>query len=59
MKSTFHHTPAHIRRALEVIARGDIRAADFITGEAPLTDLVGVLRHMMNRNGHLKTAILP
>ncbi len=59
VKSTFHHTPAHIRRALEVIARGDIRAADFITGEAPLTDLVGVLRHMMNRNGHLKTAILP
>jgi L-iditol 2-dehydrogenase len=59
VKSTFHHTPAHIRRALEAISRGDICAADFITGEAPLTDLVGVLRHMMNRNGHLKTAILP
>jgi len=59
IKSSFHHTPAHIRRALEVIARGEIRSADFITGQAPLTDLVGVLRHMMNRNGHLKTAILP
>ncbi len=59
IRSSFHHTPAHIRRALEVIARSDIRAADFITGEAPLKDLLGVLRHMMNRNGHLKTAILP
>ena len=59
IKSSFHHTPAHIRRALDVISRGEIRSADFITGQAPLTDLVGVLRHMMNRNGHLKTAILP
>ena len=59
LKSSFHHTPGHIRRALEVITRGDIRAADFVTGEAPLADLLGVLRHMMNRNGHLKTAILP
>ena len=59
LKSSFHHTPAHIRRALDVIIRGDIRAADFITGEAPLTDLLGVFQHMLNRNGHLKTAILP
>ncbi len=59
LRSTFHHTPGHVRQALDVIARGDIRAADFVTGEAPLTDLVGVFRHMMNRNGHLKTAILP
>ena len=49
----------HIRRALEIIARGDIRAADFVTGEAPLTDILGVIRQMMSRNGHLKTAILP
>jgi L-iditol 2-dehydrogenase len=59
LKSSFHHTPAHIRRALDVIIRGDIRAADFITGAAPLSDLLGVFRHMMSRNGHLKTAILP
>ncbi len=59
LKSSFHHTPGHIRRALEIITRGDIRAADFVTGEAPLADILGVLRHMMNRNGHLKTAILP
>jgi len=59
LKSSFHHTPDHIRRALELIARGEIRASHFVTGEAPLTDLLGVLRHMMNRNGHLKTAIRP
>ncbi len=59
IKSSFHHTPAHIRRALDAIACGEIRAADFITGEAPLSDLVAVLRHMLSRNGHLKTAILP
>ena len=59
LKSSFHHTPAHIRRALEVIARGDIRAADFLTGEAPLADILGVLREMMSHNGHLKTAIVP
>lgn len=59
LKSSFHHTPAHIRRALDVIARGEIRASDFVNGEARLADLLSVLRHMMNRNGHLKTAILP
>ena len=59
LKSSFHHTPVHIRRALDIIARGDIRAADFVTGEARLKDLLSVLRHMMSRNGHLKTAILP
>ena len=59
LKSSFHHTPAHIRRALDVISRGEIRSGDFVTGEAPLSEIPGVLRHMMHRNGHLKTAILP
>jgi len=59
LRSSFHHTPAHICRALESIARGEIRAADFITDEAPLSGLAGVLREMMSRNGRLKTAILP
>jgi L-iditol 2-dehydrogenase len=59
LKSSFHHTPAHIRRALDAIVKGDIKAADFVTGEAPLTEILDVLRHMMARNGHLKTAILP
>jgi L-iditol 2-dehydrogenase len=59
LKATFHHTPAHVRKALECISRGEIRGQDFITGEAPLSGLPEILRHMANRNGDLKTAILP
>jgi L-iditol 2-dehydrogenase len=59
IKSTFHHTPQFIREALDTIARGEIRARDFITGEVPLADLPSVFEHMKNRNGELKTAIIP
>jgi L-iditol 2-dehydrogenase len=59
LKATFHHTPAYIRKALEIISRGEIRGGDFITGEAPLTRLPELFRHMANRNGDLKTAIVP
>ena len=44
IKSTFHHTPRFIREALDTIARGEIRARDFITGEVPLADLAARLR---------------
>ena len=59
LKSSFHHTPAHIRRALDVIGGGEIRASEFVINEAPLSSLLEVFRHMMSHNGHLKTAILP
>lgn len=59
IKSTFHHTPQFIREALDTIVRGEIRAQDFITGEAPLSELPHVFRHMKNRNGELKTAVIP
>jgi L-iditol 2-dehydrogenase len=59
IKSTFHHTPRFIREALETIARGEIKASDFITGEAPLSDLPDVFEHMKQRNGELKTAVIP
>jgi L-iditol 2-dehydrogenase len=59
VKSTFHHTPRFMREALEAIARGEIRAADLITGEAPLADLPGVFEKMKDRSGQLKTAIIP
>lgn len=59
IKSTFHHTPRFIREALDTIARGEIRARDFITGEVPLADLPRVFEHMKNRNGELKTAVIP
>ena len=59
IKSTFHHTPRFMREALETIARGEVRASDFITGEVPLADLPSVFEHMKHRNGELKTAIIP
>jgi len=59
IKSTFHHAPQFIREALDTIVRGEIRASDFITGEVPLAELPHVFEHMKNRNGELKTAVIP
>ena len=59
IKSTFHHTPRFFREALDTIARGEIRASDFITGQASLAELPTVFEHMKNRNGELKTAVIP
>jgi L-iditol 2-dehydrogenase len=58
-KASFHHTPQHIRRALEAVSRGDITARDFVNREEPLANLLEVMRHLMSHNGHLKTAIIP
>ena len=59
IKSSFHHTPRFIREALETIARGEISARDFVTGEIRLTELPDLFQHMKNRNGTLKVAVLP
>ncbi|MFB3918081.1 MAG: zinc-binding dehydrogenase [Terriglobales bacterium] len=59
LKATFHHTPESVRKAFALIAERKIRGADYITGEAPLSRLQHVLRHMLNRNGDIKTAIIP
>jgi L-iditol 2-dehydrogenase len=59
IKSTFHHTPHFIREALAAIARGEIRASDFVTGEIPLRELPRMFEHMKHRNGELKTAVIP
>ncbi len=59
IKSTFHHTPRFIREALGCIARGEVRASDFVTGEIPLTELPQMFEHMKHRNGELKTAVIP
>jgi L-iditol 2-dehydrogenase len=58
-KASFHHTPAHIRRAIEVVSEGSISARDFIKSEEPLQNLLDVMRYLMSHNGHLKTAIIP
>lgn len=59
LKATFHHTPESVRKAFALIAEKKIKGADYITGEAPLSRLQQVLRHMLNRNGDIKTAIIP
>lgn len=58
-KASFHHTPSHVRKALEIVANGDITAHHFVNREEPLTNLLEVMRHLMSHNGHLKTAIIP
>jgi L-iditol 2-dehydrogenase len=59
VKSSFHHTPRFIREALETVAKGDVRASDFVTGEIQLAELPGLFVHMKNRNGLLKVAVMP
>jgi L-iditol 2-dehydrogenase len=58
-KASFHHTPGHIQKALEIVSNGDITARDFVNREEPLSNLLEVMRHLMSHNGHLKTAIIP
>jgi L-iditol 2-dehydrogenase len=59
IKASFHHTPRHIREALEAIHRGNLRAQSLITGEERLAFLGNVLERLLNRNGDLKIAIIP
>jgi len=58
-KASFHHTPAYIRKALDLVCAGHITASFFVNREEPLANLLEVMRHLMSHNGHLKTAILP
>jgi L-iditol 2-dehydrogenase len=58
-KASFHHTPGHIQKALEIVARGDISGHEFVNRQEPLANLLEVMRHLMSHNGHMKTAILP
>ncbi|HEY1493626.1 MAG TPA: zinc-binding dehydrogenase [Candidatus Solibacter sp.] len=58
-KASFHHTPAYIQKALELVCAGHITASVFVNKEEPLANLLEVMRHLMSHNGHLKTAIVP
>jgi len=59
-KASFHHTPAHIRRSLELIADGTVNASHLVNHEEPLTQLPQVLYDLAHRrNGQIKTAIIP
>jgi L-iditol 2-dehydrogenase len=58
-KASFHHTPAHVWKALDFVSRGIVTARDFVNRVEPLTNLLEVMRHLMSHNGHMKTAIIP
>jgi L-iditol 2-dehydrogenase len=55
--ASFHHTPRTIRRALEFIEAGVIRAADFVDGECPLSRLPELFKSMAAGNHAVKTLI--
>jgi len=55
--ASFHHTPRTIRRALEFIEAGAVRAADFVDGECPLTQLPELFQSMAAGNRVIKTLI--
>jgi len=55
--SSFHHTPRTIRRALELIETGVVRAPDFVDGEAFLDDLPGLFQSMAAGNRAVKTLV--
>jgi L-iditol 2-dehydrogenase len=59
-RASFHHTPSHIRRALEYVAQGKVSANQLVNHEQPLSDLPKVLHDLAHRrNGQIKTAIIP
>lgn len=58
-KASFHHTPDHIRRSLDIVASGKVTAKHLVNREEPLENLLQVMRDLMSRNGHIKTAIIP
>ena len=56
--ASFHHTPRTIRRALELIEAGVIRADDFVNGECPLSQLPQLFKSMAAGNHAVKTLVL-
>jgi len=59
VKASFHHTPRHIREALDAIYRGRFNAKSLITGHEPLASLASVLERLLNQSGDIKIAIIP
>ena len=55
--ASFHHTPRTIRRALQHIESGTVRAADFVDGLNGLSELPALFRAMATGNRAVKTLI--
>lgn len=65
IQATFHHTPASVREAFALIASGQFKSAQYITGRTALADLPGLFSKMLNRgsgrgsaDSDIKTAIV-
>lgn len=57
LRASFHHTPRTIRRALEFIEAGVIRADDFVDGECSLSELPELFKTMAAGNRAVKSLI--
>lgn len=57
LRASFHHTPRTIRRALEFIESGVIRASDFVDGECALSELPALFARMTAGNRVVKTLV--
>ena len=58
IKGVYHHTPHHVKQALDLIVSGAIMPEKFISYESPLDEVVPALRKIMEQDG-IKSAILP
>jgi L-iditol 2-dehydrogenase len=58
LKGVFHHTPRHVRLALDLIASGAIAARDYLTVNRPLAETIAALEDSGPRRG-IKIVILP
>jgi L-iditol 2-dehydrogenase len=64
LKASFHHTPATVRRAFDLLRSGRFRCEDFLTGSATLAELPNVFHRMLERPAdgiapEIKTAVYP
>ncbi len=57
--ASFHHTPALVREALDVIEAGHVTASEFVNCQEPLVNVPKVFAALAQQNGSLKTAIIP
>jgi L-iditol 2-dehydrogenase len=64
LKASFHHTPATVRTAFELICSGRFKCREYITGRAPLSSVPEVFHNFLHRvstqaPNDIKTAIIP
>lgn len=58
VKGVYHHTPHHVRQALDLIASGAVMPDKFISYRSPLEDVVSAIRRIIAQDG-IKTAVEP